>query len=103
MSKTLIVTLDAIETITKTAEVVVQVPDSISNQEVEDLVRGLDCEHRLGLDWVTDYQDFEVHLSDRRQGYREGRRVRQTRCRDQADRGGVRGWGGGVMDIVCNR
>jgi hypothetical protein len=63
MSKTLIVTLDAIETITKTAEVVVQVPDSISNQEVEDLVRGLDCEHRLGPDWVTDYQDFEVHAA----------------------------------------
>jgi hypothetical protein len=63
MSKTVIVTLDAIETITKTAEIVVQVPDSITTQEIEELVLGLDLADHPGLDWGTDYQDFEIHAA----------------------------------------
>jgi hypothetical protein len=63
MSKTVIVTLDAIDTITKTAEIIVQVPDSITSQEIEELVMSLDLSNHLGLDWRTDYQDFEVHAA----------------------------------------
>jgi hypothetical protein len=63
MSKTVIVTLDAIETITKTAEVAVRVPDGISTQEIEDLIMTLDLANRLGLDWRLDSQDFDVHAA----------------------------------------
>jgi hypothetical protein len=63
MSKTVIVTLDAIETVTKVAEVVVRVPDSITTQEIEELVLDLDLSNHPGLDWRTDYQDFEVHAA----------------------------------------
>jgi hypothetical protein len=63
MSKTVILTLDGIETITKTAELVVQVPDSITSQEIEELVLGLDLANHPGLDWGIDYQDFEVHAA----------------------------------------
>lgn len=57
MSKTVIVTVDAIETITKTAEVVVRVPDGISHQEFQDLVVGFDLGNRLGLDWRSTCRD----------------------------------------------
>ena len=63
MSKTVVVTLDAIETITKMAEVVVRVSDSITAQEIEDLVMALDLAKHPGLDWRTDYEDFEVHAA----------------------------------------
>ena len=63
MSKTVIVTLDGIETVTKSAEVVVRVPDSITTQEIEELVMSLDLANHPGLDWGADYQDFEVHAA----------------------------------------
>lgn len=51
MSKTMIITLDATETTTKTAEVVVQVPDGISPHEMAELVIGLDLANHTGPDW----------------------------------------------------
>ena len=60
MSKTVMVTLDAIETITKTAEVVVRVPDTISSEEIMELVLGLDLENHSYAGWQTDDQDREV-------------------------------------------
>jgi len=59
MSRAVIVTLDAIETITKTAEVV-RVPNTISSQEIMELVLGLDLENHPYAGWQTDEQDREV-------------------------------------------
>ena len=63
MSRTVIVTLDAIETITKTAEVVVRVPDTISSEEIMELVLGLDLASRPGgyLDWQINQQKSECN------------------------------------------
>lgn len=63
MSKASIVTLDDIEAVNKSAEVVVRVPDSITAQEIEELVMALDLADHPGLDWGTDYQDLEVHAA----------------------------------------
>ena len=60
MSKTMIIALDAIETITKTAEVVVRVPDGISSEEITELVLGLDLEKHPYAGWQADDQDREV-------------------------------------------
>ena len=51
MPKTVIVTLDAIETITKTAEFVVRVPDTISPHEIAELVISLNLANHPGPDW----------------------------------------------------
>ena len=63
MPKTVIVTLDAIETITKTAEVVVRVPDTISPHEIAELVISLDLANHPGLDWGIDDEYLEIHAS----------------------------------------
>lgn len=63
MSKTIIVTIEAIETISKTAEVVVQVPEGIGSREVEELVMSLDLANHPYAEWQVDYQDFEVHAA----------------------------------------
>ena len=60
MSQTVIVTLAAIETVTKVAEVVVRVPDTISSQEIMELVLGLDLGNHPYAGWQTDDQDREV-------------------------------------------
>jgi hypothetical protein len=63
MSRTVIVTLDAIETITKMAEVVVRVPDTISSEEIIELVMSINLDSHPCADWQNDYQDFEVHAA----------------------------------------
>ena len=72
MSKTVIVTLDAIETITKTAEVVVRVPDGISPHEMAELVISPDLANHAGLDWGIDDECLEIHAAKVTEQIEEG-------------------------------